>query len=136
MYVPGLGTVAAVVGLLCTLDVCLSAPVLALHAPGPEVVPDSVTTVQPLKLLSEKLSDSRGVPGGSITTVMVLEPNPFMLSRALAVIVCVPTESVLMLSCPVEPSAPSMLEDQLMRLVSVPSSTSVAVALKVMRSPE
>ena len=74
---------------------------------------------------------------GVALTAMVIVARPVLLalSVAAAVIVWMPVESVLTVIVAPVPSAPSRLEVQTIREVRVPSSTSVAVPVKVTAAP-
>src|SRR5687767_14802599 len=97
-------------------EVWRSVPALTIHAGGPPLVPPSVTIVHPLRGLEKSLDMSTG---RAAPTVTVIDGAcvASMLSVTRAVIVCVPADSVLVANCPVEPSAPLMLEAQVIELV-------------------
>src|SRR5262245_15907760 len=68
-------------------------------------------------------------------TVICAEPVRPSLSVALAVITCVPTESLLTLSAAPLPRLPSRSELHWRRLARLPSSTSLAIPTKLIASP-
>src|SRR5436305_13868497 len=70
-----------------------------------------------------------------MVTVIVARPVLPAVSVAEAAMMCVPAESVLTVMCALVPRKPSRLEVQVSAEARLPSSASVAVAVKVAGAP-
>src|SRR5207253_2158516 len=116
---------------------------LEVQAIVAERSPSSVSLAEPAKVTGAPGSKVAPLAGavirtaGVLLTVMVIEARPVLppLSVAAAVIVCVPLVRVLVVIVLPGPRMPSRLEAQASAAVRLPSSRSLAVALRVTGAP-